>query len=106
MRSSAAVYPQAGAAETSAAPSSSTPRAQAVAAQASCPRSSSHFVDAARVLPDPSALVRRMEERYLDGLPSQLVLRTGPSRSGGIEGILTRGVHGPGVVHVGLITSG
>ncbi len=33
-------------------------------------------------------------------LPSNLVLITGPSRTGDIEQILTRGVHGPVTVHI------
>ena len=64
------------------------------------------FVDPDRVLATPSALFRHISTHYPKGPPSQLVLHTGPSRSGDIEGILTRGVHGPGTVHVGLLTAG
>lgn len=39
-----------------------------------------------------------------DDLPSNLLLVTGPSRTGDIEQILTKGVHGPVTVHV-LVTS-
>jgi len=38
-------------------------------------------------------------------LPSQVVLITGPSRTGDIENDLTIGVHGPGEVHVLIIES-
>jgi L-lactate utilization protein LutC len=60
-------------------------------------------VDRTRILADPSALLRDLPRHFPDGPPSQLVLHTGPSRSGDIEGILTQGVHGPGAVHVCLV---
>lgn len=61
------------------------------------------LLPADRILPQPSDLFRSMDERLPDGLPSQLVLASGPSRTGDIELILTMGVHGPRSVWVGVL---
>jgi L-lactate dehydrogenase complex protein LldG len=37
------------------------------------------------------------------GLPANLTLISGPSKTADIEGILITGVHGPGAVHVILV---
>jgi L-lactate utilization protein LutC len=55
------------------------------------------------IVRDAGELFRRMGERLPDGMPSQLVLCTGPSKSGDIELELTTGVHGPGRVFVGIL---
>ena len=55
------------------------------------------------VLRDAGELFRRMRERFPSGPPSQLVLCSGPSRSGDIEQTLTLGVHGPGRVFIGIL---
>lgn len=47
-----------------------------------------------------TADVLRTLGAHPDRLPSNLVLVTGPSRTGYIEQILTIGVHGPVAVHV------
>jgi L-lactate utilization protein LutC len=60
---------------------------------------------AENVLTDAGEVFRRMPERFPGGIPSQIVLCTGPSKSGDIELELTTGVHGPGRVWIGLLTT-
>jgi L-lactate utilization protein LutC len=55
------------------------------------------------ILPDPGALLRDLSAQLPDGLPSNLVLVTGPSKSADIELVLTVGVHGPRELVVGLL---
>jgi L-lactate dehydrogenase complex protein LldG len=57
-----------------------------------------------QLLPDLFDLFAQLERRKgAEGLPSSLVLVTGPSKTGDIELRLVTGVHGPGEVHVILI---
>jgi L-lactate dehydrogenase complex protein LldG len=60
------------------------------------------LLDRSRILPDAGALLRHLPERLPGGLPSNLVLITGPSRSADIELQLTVGVHGPRELVIGL----
>jgi L-lactate utilization protein LutC len=52
-----------------------------------------------QIVPDLFDLFARLEEQR-DNLPSNVVLVTGPSKTGDIELKLTTGVHGPGNVRV------
>jgi L-lactate dehydrogenase complex protein LldG len=58
------------------------------------------LLEPAQILPDLFDLFAKLEE---DGLPSNLALITGPSKTGDIELKLTTGVHGPGEVHVVIV---
>ena len=61
------------------------------------------LLPAAAILPTPGDLFRHLGERVPDGLGSNLVLITGPSRSADIELQLTVGVHGPRELLIGLL---
>ena len=58
------------------------------------------IVEAAQIVPDLFDAFARLEAEGLANLPSNVVLITGPSKTGDIELTLTTGVHGPGKWHV------
>jgi L-lactate dehydrogenase complex protein LldG len=55
------------------------------------------------IVREAGEIFRHLADRFPQGVPSQLVLCTGPSKSGDIELELTTGVHGPGRVWIGLL---
>lgn len=61
------------------------------------------FLRRDRLLDDPGDLLRHLGTRLPDGLPSNLVFITGPSKSADIELQLTIGVHGPRELIVALL---
>lgn len=61
------------------------------------------LVRSRNVLGTPSDLWRDLPARFPEGLPSQVVFASGPSRSADIEFTLTIGVHGPKVVWMGIL---
>jgi L-lactate utilization protein LutC len=54
------------------------------------------IVERSQVLPDLYDAIARLQALGFDGLPSNAVLITGPSKTGDMELELTTGVHGPG----------
>jgi L-lactate dehydrogenase complex protein LldG len=67
------------------------------------PRVAVFVLSAGDIVPTTGDLLRHHGERWPDGPPTNVVLVTGPSRSGDIEMRLVVGVHGPGEVHAILI---
>lgn len=62
------------------------------------------IVEPAQIVPDLFDLFERLEHEK-GNLPSNVVLVTGPSKTGDIELKLTTGVHGPGDVHLLVVES-
>jgi L-lactate utilization protein LutC len=53
-------------------------------------------VERSQILPDLYDAIAKLQAMGVDGLPSNAVLITGPSKTGDMELELTTGVHGPG----------
>jgi L-lactate utilization protein LutC len=62
------------------------------------------IVEPGQILPDLFDLFTQLESRKAE-LPSNMVLVTGPSKTGDIELKLTTGVHGPGEVYLMVVES-
>jgi L-lactate utilization protein LutC len=62
------------------------------------------IVEPGQILPDLFDLFTQLESRKAE-LPSNMVLVTGPSKTGDIELKLTTGVHGPGEVYLLVVES-
>jgi len=67
------------------------------------PRVHLALLPASRIVATMGDVVRNLDECFPEGLPSALVIVTGPSRSADIELELTLGVHGPQSVWIGLL---
>lgn len=61
------------------------------------------IVERSQILPDLFDLFAEIEREFAGEMPSNLVLITGPSKTGDLELKLTTGVHGPGHWHVIVI---
>lgn len=66
------------------------------------PRVHLAMLSTTRIMATPGDVWRTMPDRYPDGLPSNIVFITGPSRSADIELEITEGVHGPQRVLIAL----
>lgn len=67
------------------------------------PRVHLAILSAASIVESTGDVLRRLDRWCPDGLPSNLVLVTGPSRSADIELQITLGVHGPRALWVALV---